>query len=201
MQASYYTARAVSAEAISQRLKSGILNPRLVYLNEDIMTKEQVRRMYNYITNQLRNRNLKLAFNIEDCFMDVIPLARYISGRKIKIYYILKTVNIKEKVPDFNWYSRMQNIINKVTADDNTIEQLKTMNSNEAEISQWGLIILELGALVISLFLGKNKLGQVMNITLKKIREDLAKSEQEGQDKSKPPMSVKMSEVKKAGDR
>ena len=197
MQASYYTARAVSAEAISQRLKSGILNPRLVYLNEDIMTKEQVRRMYNYITNQLRNRNLKLAFNIEDCFMDVISVARYISGRKIKIYYIMKTVNIKEQVPDFNWYSRMQNIINKVTADDDTIEKLKTMNSNEAEISQWVLIFLELLAVVISFILGKNKLGQVMNITLKKIRADLAKSEAEGQAKSKPEMTVKMSEVTK----
>ena len=129
--------------------------------------------------------------------MDVVPVARYISGNKIKIYYFLKTTNIKNKVPDFNWYSKMQSIINKVTADDDAIDRLQTMNSNEAEISQWVLIALELAALVISFFLGKNKLGEVMNVVLEKLREDLAKKE--GEAKSKPDISVKMSEVKKEG--
>ena len=197
MQASYYTARAVQAEAVSQRLNAGLLNPRLVYLSEDLMTKAQVLRMYNYITNELRNRNLKLAFNVEDAFMDVIPVARYISGNKIKIYYFLKTTNIKTVVPKYKWYSRMQSVINKVTADDDAIDRLQTMNSNEAEISQWVLIALELAALVISFFLGKNKLGEVMNVVLEKLREDLAKKE--GEAKSKPEISVKMSEVKKEG--
>ena len=195
MQASYYTARAVQAEAVSQRLNAGLLNPRLVYLSEDLMTKAQVLRMYNYITNELRNRNLKLAFNVEDAFMDVIPVARYISGNKIKIYYFLKTTNIKNKVPDFNWYSKMQSIINKVTADDDAIDRLKTMNSDEAEVSQWVMIFLELAAIVVTCILGKNKMGQAINVALDILRKEFAKSENEA--KSRTGQSVKMSEVNK----
>ena len=195
MQASYYTARAVQAEAVSQRLNAGLLNPRLVYLSEDLMTKAQVLRMYNYITNELRNRNLKLAFNVEDAFMDIIPVARYISGNKIKIYYFLKTTNIKTVVPKYKWYSRMQSVINKVTADDDAIDRLKTMNSDEAEVSQWVMIFLELAAIVVTCILGKNKMGQAINVALDILRKEFLKSENEA--KSRTGQSVKMSEVNK----
>ena len=195
MQASYYTARAVQAEAVSQRLNAGLLNPRLVYLSEDLMTKAQVLRMYNYITNELRNRNLKLAFNVEDAFMDIIPVARYISGNKIKIYYFLKTTNIKTVVPKYKWYSRMQSVINKVTADDDAIDRLKAMNSDEAEVSQWVMIFLELAAIVVTCILGKNKMGQAINVALDILRKEFAKSENEA--KSRTGQSVKMSEVNK----
>ena len=171
LQINYYQGKLTNCDALNQRLYRGALNPRVVFVNEDILTPKQMERLYLYLNRILSGRNLKLAFRLNDAFKKAIPIMRVIKGDDdtLKIYLFFKMVHINEALPKAKWGPKMKEIANRLLEDEDMIGKLQKqvqhfqqMNNDGAEGGQWAVIVFEtLGLLgVFAASLRKNKKSQ-----------------------------------------
>ena len=180
LQINYYQGKVTNCDALSLRLYKGALNPRVVFMNEDILTPEQMDRLYSYINRILSDRNLKIAFRKNDAFKKTIPIMRIIKGETLKIYLFIKMVHINDPLPKSNWGARGKGIVKRILQDEEMIGNLKKqvqhmqqMNNDGAESGQWTVIAFELLSL-LGIFVSFNKRNKKSNAEiLDTVREDI----------------------------
>ena len=196
LQINYYQGKLTNCDALNQRLYRGALNPRVVFVNEDILTPKQMERLYLYLNRILSGRNLKLGFRLNDAFKKAVPIMRIIKGDDtLKIYLFFKMVHINEALPKAKWGPKMKEIANRLLEDEDMIGKLQKqvqhfqqMNNDGAEGGQWAVIVFEtlglLGVFVASLRKNKKSQDEIYD----RLRADVLKreSKEKGEAKSVP---------------
>ena len=189
LQINYYQGKVTNCDALSQRLYKGAMNPRVVFVNEDILTPKQMERLYLYLNRILSGRNLKLAFRMNDAFKKAIPIMRIIKGDNIlKIYLFFKMVHINDALPKSKWGPRVNEIAKGLLEDKEMIGKLQKqiqhfqqMNSDGAESGQWAVIAFEtlgiLGAFVAYLRKTKKSQDEIVDRSVCRLRDDVLKRE------------------------
>ena len=116
------------AEFETLRIHDGFLNPVVVFLNDLILSMDQVKRLFEWLNDKLRHRGLKIGIRVEDAFMETIPISRYFNKNKISLYYFIKLIPLHEPIPDHSWNGRFDEVIDKMKESDEKIKKLEQAN-------------------------------------------------------------------------